>query len=104
MTFWRYALAAIFLAMPAYADWSPQEYTAEFNACVPACLKNNSSSQDKCESYCHCVMDSLQSQFPDHAQLNRDYANKVPASMTALQTSADTCNRKFFGGNARDVK
>jgi len=104
MTFKRYALLAIFLATPAYAQWAPQVYQAEYAACVPPCDKNNPTSHDKCVQYCTCVMDSLQTRFPDHAQINNDYANKVPASMTAIQTIANTCNQKFFGAPARQVK
>jgi hypothetical protein len=104
MTFKRYALLAVLLATPAYADWAPDVYNAEYDACVPPCDNNNPASHDKCVSYCHCVMDSLQSQFPDHEQINSDYANKVPASMAAIQTIANTCNQKFFGAPAREVK
>lgn len=104
MTFKRYALLAVLLATPAYADWAPDVYNSEYAACVPPCDTNNPASHDKCVSYCHCVMDSLQTQFPDHEQINSDYANKVPASMAAIQTIANTCNQKFFGAPAREVK
>ena len=104
MTLKRYALAAIFLCTPAFAQWAPQEYSAEYDACVPACDNNNPTSHDKCASYCHCVMDAMQSKFPDHAQINRDFSAKVPATMTEVQGVANACNRKFFGGDARQVK
>jgi hypothetical protein len=104
MTFKRYALFSFLLATPAYAQWDQQVYNAEYEACVPPCDTNNPSGHDKCVSYCHCVMDSLQTQFPNHDQINSDYANKVPASMAAIQTIANTCNQKFFGAPAREVK
>ena len=105
MTLKRYALAAIvFLAMPAYAQWAPEVYKSEFEACVPPCDKNNPTSHDKCTGYCSCVMDALQTQFPDHDKINSDYENKVPASMAAIQTIANTCNQKYFGAPARQVK
>ena len=104
MTFKRYALLAVLLATPAYAQWEPQVYTQEYEACVPPCDTNNASSHDKCVSYCHCVMDSLQTQFPNHDQINADYANKVPATMTAIQDIANACNQKFFGAPARPVQ
>jgi hypothetical protein len=104
MTFTRYALAAIFFCTPALAQWAPQDKTAEYEACVPACDNNNPSAHDKCESYCHCVMDTMEQQFPDHAKINDDFQNKVPATMTAVQNVANTCNRQFFGGDARKVQ
>ena len=104
MTFKRYALLAFLLATPAYAQWEPQVYNGEYQACVPPCDKNNPTGHDKCEAYCHCVMDSLQTKFPDHAQINNDYANKVQSSMAAIQTIANSCNQRTFGGNARPVQ
>jgi hypothetical protein len=49
-------------------------------------------------------MDSLQTKFPDHGQINRDFSAKVPATMTAVQGIANTCNSKTFGGNARQIQ
>jgi hypothetical protein len=100
----RYALLALLLATPAYAQWEPQVYAAEYEACVPPCDTNNPSNHDKCVDYCHCVMDALQAKFPNHTQINSDYANKVEASMTAIQTIANSCNQRTFGGNARPVQ
>ena len=104
MTFRRYALAVMVFAAPAHAQWAPQAATSEYEACVPSCDKNNPTGHDKCVAYCHCVIDAMQTRFPDHAQINSDYANKVEASMTAIQTIANTCNQKFFGAPARQVK
>lgn len=104
MTFKRYALLTIFLATPVYAQWAPETYNSEFADCVPACEKNNPTSHDKCVGYCYCSMDAAQTQFPDHAQMASDYHNKVPETMAALQTSANTCNQKYFGRPARQLK
>jgi len=104
MAFKRYALLAIFLATPVYAQWAAETYNAEYESCLPACDKNNPTSHDKCVSYCRCSMDSAQTQFPDHEQMARDYANKVPETMATLQTSANTCNQKYFGNPARQIK
>jgi hypothetical protein len=51
-----------------------------------------------------CVMDSLQTQFPNHDQINTDYANTLPTTMTAIQNIANTCNQKFFSAPARPVQ
>ena len=104
MTFKRYAVLVFLLATPAYAQWEPQVYNSEYEACVPPCGTSNPTGHDKCEAYCHCVMDSLQTKFPDHAQINNDYANKVEASMAAIQSIANACNQRTFGGDARPVK
>jgi len=104
MSLKRYALAAIFLCSPAFAQWPAQEYKAEYDSCVPSCDKNNPTRHDKCVSYCHCVMDSLQSKFPDHRQIERDFTAKVPATITEVQGVANTCNRRTFGGDARPLK
>jgi hypothetical protein len=104
MTFKRYALAMILFCTPAAADWQKADYNAEYEACVPACDKNNPTSHDNCQNYCHCVMDMLQTQFPDHEQINKDFEAKLPATMTAVQNIANTCNRKFFGGDAKKVQ
>jgi hypothetical protein len=86
------------------AGWAPRIYTVEYEACVPPCDHNNPTGHDKCVAYCHCVMDGLQAKFPDHAQLNSGYANKVEATLTAMQTIANACNQRTFGGNARPVQ
>ena len=95
----RYTLAAVLIATPVHAQWEPQAYKADYEGCVPACDKNNTGAHDKCVGYCRCVMDSLQTQFPDHAQMQKDYGAKLPAAMTAVQNIANTCNRRFFGSD-----
>ena len=109
MTFKRYAqlvlFLAPFLAAPAYAQWAPQVYTTEYEACVPPCDKNNPTSHGQCVSYCHCVMDAMQSQFPDHDALERAATQeKRPDSIASLQKIANTCNQKAFGAPARPLE
>jgi hypothetical protein len=105
MTIKRFALAAILFCTPALAQqWAPAEYNSEYEACVPACDKNNPTAHSGCQNYCHCVMDMLQSQFPNHAQINADFEAKKPETMSSVQNIANTCNRKFFGGDARKVQ
>lgn len=101
----RYALLALFLAAPAYAQWAPQVYTTEFEACVPPCDQNNPTSHDKCTAYCHCVMDQMQSQFPDHDALEREATQeKRPDRIASLQTIANACNQKSFGAPAKKLE
>jgi hypothetical protein len=106
MLFKRYAVMAIFLATtPAYAEWPPQAYSQEYDACVPACDKNNPSAHDKCTAYCHCVMDEMQTQFPDHAQLVRELTQeKRPDRMATTQMIANTCNQKIWGVPAKKLE
>jgi hypothetical protein len=102
----RYAVMAIFLATtPAHAQWPQEAYSQEYDACVPACDKNNPSDHDKCIAYCHCVMDELQRQFPDHAQLVRELTQqKLASTVAATQTIANACNQKQWGKPARELQ
>ncbi len=104
MSFKPYVLAAIFLCTPAFAQWSPQVYNSEYQSCIQSCDKNNPTAHEKCVSYCRCVMDTMQTQYPDHDQIDRDFRARIPATMTAVQGIANTCNRRSFGGNARPIK
>jgi len=109
MTFKRYAQPALFLALflaaPAYAQWAPQVYSTEYEACVPPCDQNNPSSHDKCTAYCKCVMDQMQSQFPDHDALEREATQeKRPDRIASLQTIANGCNQKSFGAPAKKLE
>jgi hypothetical protein len=100
MIFKQYGLVvAVFLAMPAYAQWTPELYKSEYESCVPECDKNNPAAHDKCVSYCRCVTDSMQSTFPDHGRMLSDFEKKVPASFAALQGMANACNHKSFGAD-----
>jgi hypothetical protein len=106
MIFRYCAVAALLLVLgtPALAQWTPQDYSAEYNDCVPACDKNNANVHAMCEQYCRCVIDAAQSAFPDHAQLNADYSQRLPATLKAMQELANGCNQKVFGGPARQLK
>jgi len=109
MTFTRYAhrtlVLALFLTAPAYAQWAPQVYTTEFEACVPPCDSNNPTSHDKCVAYCHCVMDAMQSQFPDHDALEREATQEKRSDRIAsLQAIANTCNQQAFGAPAKKLE
>jgi len=106
MIFQRFALAAIFLAAPAYAEWAPRVYTGEYDACVAACDKNNPTQHDKCTGVCGCVMGALQSQFPDHDKLSRETAEQqLPERVAEVKAVTDSCNKKFWGVPApRELK
>jgi len=104
MSLKRYAVMAILLATPAHAAWTPQQYSAEYQACIPPCEKNTNDHAN-CENYCHCVMDGLQTEFPNHDQLVRDVIQqKLPNSVAAMQRIVDACNGKFFGGPAKKLQ
>src|SRR5262245_34870670 len=101
----HYALAAIFLAAPAQAQWTPAAYTAETDECLPACVKNPPNSQDKCVAYCHCFFDEAQTQFPDHDAIKREILQEKRADRIAtFQMIANSCNQKVFGVPARKLK
>jgi len=104
MTFKRCALAAILLATPAHAQWPSNEYTGENETCVANCDKGNPGAHAKCAATCRCVMDSLQTQFPNYAQIEGAYQQKDTAAMAAIQKTSNSCNQKFFGADARTIK
>jgi hypothetical protein len=97
----RYALIMLFLATPVHAQWAPQTYSAEYDACVPPCDKNNPTDHEKCAATCKCVMDNLQTQFPDHNQFVREtMQEKLPNRLATLRMITDTCNQKSWGNPA----
>ncbi len=103
----RYALAAILLSPPAYAEWTAQQYSKEVTDCAAACDKNNPTRHDTCVAGCRCVMNAAKTQFPDHDQLQREVVEqKLPNRVATFQMIVDTCNRQTFGGPAKklDIK
>jgi hypothetical protein len=100
-----YALLMALLAVPAHAEWAKKDYATEYDNCTPACYKNNPKAHDKCDSYCHCVTDGMQTQFSDHDQLMRDTVQqKMPDRIAALQRIANRCNQQIWGNPARKLK
>jgi hypothetical protein len=103
MLFKRYAVMAIFLAtMPAHAQWSQQVYSGEYESCVPACEKSNPGGHDRCAAYCRCVMDGLQKQFPDYAELVREMTQQK--DLSRMQSIANICNQTLFGVPAKKLQ
>jgi hypothetical protein len=76
----------------------------EYDNCTPACYKNNPKEHDKCDNYCHCVTDDMQTQFSDHAQLVQDFLKQNSDLIAALQKIGNSCNQQIWGNPARKLK
>jgi hypothetical protein len=99
------ALLALLLAAPAGAEWTKKTYATDYDQCTPACYKNNPKAHDKCDNYCHCVTNDIQTRFPDHDQFVREVVEqKKMDHLTALQKIANGCNRQIWGSPARKLK
>lgn len=104
MFYKRCALIAILLATPVQAQWPQETYSQEHEDCVKACDKNT-AEHGKCISYCDCAIGEVQAQFPDHDRMIREVTQqKLPKSVAALQTIANTCNQKYFGKPAKKLE
>jgi hypothetical protein len=99
-----YALLMVLLAVPARAEWAKKDYATEYDNCTPACYKNNPKEHDKCDNYCHCVTDDMQTQFSDHAQLVQDFLKQNSDLIAALQKIGNSCNQQIWGNPARKLK
>jgi hypothetical protein len=100
-----YALLVAWLVVPAHAEWTKKDYASEYDNCTPACYKNNPKAHDKCDRYCRCVTDDMQTQFSDHDQMMRDVVQDKNADRIAsLQKIANSCNRQIWGNPAKKLK
>jgi len=97
-------LMLMLLAIPAHAEWAKKDYDFEYNQCTPACYKNNPKAHDKCDIYCHCVTDDMQTRYSDHALLKGVLEQKVPDRISMLQKIANSCNQQIWGNAARKLK
>ena len=100
-----YALLMVLLVGPARAEWAQKDYATEYDQCTPACYKNNPKQHDKCDTYCHCVTDDMQTRFSDHDQLVHDVVqDQNPDRIAALQKIANGCNQQIWGNPAKKLK
>ena len=94
-------LLATLLAGAAQAEWAKKDYSAEYDACLPACDKNHPNEHEKCVGYCKCVTGGMQAQFADHEQMTRQVAQqKIKDRIASLQKMANSCNHKQWGSPA----
>ena len=99
------ALLTVCLIVPVQAEWAKKDYASEYDQCTPACYKNNPKAHDKCDSYCRCVTDDMQTQFSDHDQMIRDVVQDKNADRIAsLQKIASGCNQQIWGNPAKKLK
>lgn len=99
------ALLTLLLAIPAHAEWAKKDYDLEYDQCTPACYRNNPKERAKCDIYCHCVTEDMQTRFSDHALLLRDViAQKNPDRIASLQKIANSCNQQIWGTTAPKLK
>lgn len=95
-------LAAAAAAVPAGAQWSPQQRTEFTNDCLAACRKNPrvpEAQRPQCDDYCLCVLSEGQKLFSESQfdQLNNDFiARRQTAEVKQFQELAPVCNRKAF--------
>ena len=101
----RCALLTLLLVTPAYAEWTKSDSVREYEACLPACDKNNPRDRDKCVSYCGCVTREVQARFSSHPQLIRQVVEqKLADAVAALQKITNRCNQQIFGNPARKLR